>query len=387
MKKNLSSVIVLTVICLVVSAALAAVNYVTAPIIEANNNAAANDALLVVMPDGGTFTELNMADYTLPATVTNVYEASNGGYVIRLVTSGYSSGLTIMCGVSADGTVTGAVCLASGETLGYEKTYGENFTGKDAAGVDAVDTVSGATRTTAGYKNAVKDAINAATILGGGSVDLRDPAQILQDNLNAALGTEDLTFETVFLTEALDSSVTHVYKSGADYVVELGETYVGVKDGSVVGEAANGDVALAAVNALTGSVLSDVDLSSVEGMPKAVQSVKVTSTGNYVFELRAAGYGITGKYFASGEYIYIRLCIAADGVILDCLTTAQGETENIGDVCADPSYYEQYIGKDHDTYKEVDTIAGASEYTDPAYRGAIRQAFEAFEILKGANNG
>ena len=128
-----------------------------------------------------------------------------------------------------------------------------------------------------------------------------------------------------------------------------------------------------------------VALHNDTDLPKAVQGVSVTASGNYIFDLRASGYGIQGEYFASGEYIYIKVAISADGVILDCLTVSQAETENIGDVCADPDYYGQYVGKDGETYKNVDTIAGASEYTAPAYRGAIRQAFEAFNALKGEN--
>ena len=68
---------------------------------------------------------------TLPATVTEVFREANGGYVVKMTTTGYSSGLIIMCGVNADGTVSGAVCLGSSETLGYEKTFGESFVGKD----------------------------------------------------------------------------------------------------------------------------------------------------------------------------------------------------------------------------------------------------------------
>ena len=384
MKNSVKTVVVLTVICLIASALLAGVNYITAPVIEANENAAANSALLEVMPEGGTFTEISLEGLTLPATVTNVYEASNGGYVIRLVTSGYSSGLTVMCGVDGNGVITGAVCLASGETLGYEKTYGEKFVGLSGDAVASVDTISGATKTSEGYKGAIRDAINASVILGGGAVDLRDPAEILQDNLNTALGTEGYTFEKVFVTEALDSSVTAVYRCEAGYVVALGETYVAVKDGTSSDTTENGRIVEAAVSALKNSTATAVDTSAYT-MPKAVQSVSVTATGNYIFTLRASGYGITGEYFASGEYIWIDLCISADGVILDCLTTAQGESENIGDVCADPEYYEQYVGKNNTTYKEVDTIAGASEYTAPAYKGAIRQAFEAFETLRGGN--
>ena len=44
MKKHLKSIISLTVICIVVAAALALTNYVTAPIIEKNAAAAADEA-------------------------------------------------------------------------------------------------------------------------------------------------------------------------------------------------------------------------------------------------------------------------------------------------------------------------------------------------------
>ena len=74
-----------------------------------------------------------------------------------------------MCGVTADGTVSGAVCLSSGETLGYEKTYGDNFKGKDALALGTVDTISGATKTTSAYRSAINDAMNAAKILKGGN--------------------------------------------------------------------------------------------------------------------------------------------------------------------------------------------------------------------------
>ncbi|MBO5109099.1 MAG: FMN-binding protein [Clostridia bacterium] len=384
MKNSIKTVVVLTVICLIASAALAGVNYITAPVIEANDAAAANAALLEVMPEGGSFTELSLEGLTLPETVTNAYEAANGGYVFRVVTSGYSSGLTVMCGIDPSGAITGAVCLSSGETLGYEKTYGNNFAGLSGTEVDSVDSIGGATRTSEGYKKALKDAYNASIILGGGSVDLRDPAEILQDNLNAALGTEDKTFEKLFITEVIDASVTAVYRCDAGYVVAFGEALVAVGDGAPADTTDNGKIAEATVTALKNSTATAVDTASYE-LPKAVQGVSVTASGNYIFELRAAGYGIAGEYFASGEYIYIKVAISADGVILDCLTTAQSETENIGDVCADPSYYEQYVGRNSETYKDVDTIAGASEYTAPAYKGAIRQAFEALTILTGGN--
>ena len=155
MKDSLKSVIVLLAICLVASAILAAVNSFTAPLIENSENEKVEKSLLVVMPDG-------IAD-----TIKEIYSESGGGYVFKLVTTGYSAGLTIMCGIDSNGKITGATCVSSGETLGNEKTYGELFLGADRSTVDSVDSVSGATKTTANYKKALKDALSAFDILKG----------------------------------------------------------------------------------------------------------------------------------------------------------------------------------------------------------------------------
>ena len=183
MKKSIKSIIVLVGICTVMTVLLALVNSITAPIIQENQNAAANAALLEVMPEGKNFEAVDLSAYELPATVTQAHKEEGGGFVIQLTTTGYGNNFVIICGVRADGTVSGAKCLSSTETLGKEKTYGENFTDKNAEQVAAVETISGATKTTQAYKDAIKDAINAAIILSGGSADLRTEEEIFADNL------------------------------------------------------------------------------------------------------------------------------------------------------------------------------------------------------------
>ena len=167
MKKYLKCVLALTLICAAVSVLMALTNSITAPIIAENQAKAANAALAEVMPGGSDFTKLDLSTYTLPASVTDAYGEASGGYVLQMNVTGYSTNMLVMCGVSADGVVTGTKCLSSGETLGYEKTYGDSMVGKNAGEVAAVDTIGGATKTTAAYKNAVTDALNAALILGG----------------------------------------------------------------------------------------------------------------------------------------------------------------------------------------------------------------------------
>ena len=121
---------------------------------------------LEVMPNGGGFEKVDISSYSLPASVREVHKAKNGGYVIEVEFVGYSSGNVIVIGIDANGIVTGAICIESKETWGYEETLGDKFVGKDAN--SAVDVEAGATsKTIRGYRSAVLDAISAAKILNG----------------------------------------------------------------------------------------------------------------------------------------------------------------------------------------------------------------------------
>lgn len=385
MKKSVQSTIVLVAICAVMAILLALTNAVTAPIIKINQDNAANEALLVVMPDGEGFEKVDISSYTLPSTVTEVYKEKNGGYVVTLTTAGYGSGLIVMCGVSSNGTVTGAVCLASTETLGYEKTFGENFTGKDAAGVDAIDIISGATKTTAAYKNAVKDALNTAIILGGGSVDLRDEAQILNDNLSAALPAGDGKFTRLFITEVIEGiDAVYTADNGKGYVFVIGEEFIPVDEN---GNTDNATVKTA-YDILVASAIEDIDLTPYADTLKYVVSAKKTATGNYILETKGNGYGIMGGddyHPASGEYIIVRVSMTADGKIIDTFTVSQAESEGIGDACADEKFYGQFDGKTESDYKDIDAIGGATLTTN-GYLKAIERAFDALKILEGGSN-
>ncbi len=389
MKKNIKNLAVFVCICSVITLLLALTNFVTAPIIEQNQNAAANEALLQVMPDGKNFEEADISTLTLPATVTEVHkETSDLGYVITLTTAGYGTDMVIMCGVDANGVVTGAVCLSSNETLGKEKTYGENFTDKDSAGVDSVDIIAGATKTTEAYKNAVKDALNTAVILGGGSVDIRTEEEILKDNLNEAFPDGESNFEKLFMVEVTDG-IDAVYEAvnQKGYVFVVGEQFIGVNaDGTVVSsDIENEAVFTDAVATIKASEIKDIDLSAYPDLEKTVVSAKKTASGNFVLETKGAGYGIKGgdEYHpASNEYIIVRVSITPDFRIIDCLTVSQAETDGLGDACANESFYSQFIGKTQENYTEIDAISGATLTTN-GYTQAIERAFNAVKTLNG----
>ena len=384
MKKSLSSTIALVSICAVMAILLALTNYITAPIIKENQDAAANKALLEVMPSGEGFEKIDFDASALPKTITEVYKEKNGGYVFRLTTVGYDSGFIIMCGVNADGTVSGAVCLESKETKGEEKTYGANFTGKDAAGVEAVDAISGTTKTTVAYKNAIKDAINASILLSGGSVDIRTPEEILADNLKTALPDGEGKFTKLFIAEVIDGiDAVYTADNGAGWVYVIGDEFYGVS----TGETSDNETVAKAHEILIASVVENVDLTAYEGLPKRLVSAKKTATGNYILEVEGAGFGIMNddEYIhSSGEYIRIRVSMTPDGKIIDTLTVFQAESERVGDACANESFYGQFDGKTEANYKEIDAISGAT-YTTHGYLKAIENAFFALKILKGGN--
>lgn len=388
MKNYIKSVGALTVICAVIAILLALTNSITAPIIEKNANAAANEALLIVLPDGEEFASVDLSSYELPSTVTEAFTEKNGGVVVKLTTSGYGSDMVIMVGVDGSGTVTGATCLSSNETLGYEKTYGESVSGATVDTVDGIDVIAGATKTTAAYKGAVKDALNTAVILGGGSVDVRTEEEILADNLNGALPEGEGEFESVFVAEAIDESITAVYKAvnGKGYVFVVGEAFVGTDaEGNVVTDV--DDAVKAAVSgsaaAIINSEITELDISGYE-MPKQIEKAYKTASGNYVFDLKASGFGINGDeyYNPSGEYIKIKVSVTEDGKIIACQTVSQKETDGIGSACEDVSFYSQFNGKTEADYGDIDAISGATITTN-GYKTAVSKVFEAIKILKG----
>ncbi len=399
MSKSVKSIVTLVAICAVVTVVLALTNAITAPIIEANDAKAANAALLEVLPDGGSFTTADISALTLPATVSEVYTAENGGTVVRLSTTGYASGMVLMVGITPDGTVSGTKLIASQETPSIggaaADTFSASVVGVDITTVEALDTISGATKTTAAYKNAVRDALNTVIILGGGSVDLRTEEEILADALNEALPAANGAFTKHFFVEVTEG-VDAIYfaDNGAGAVCTV-DTVDGV-DGQFIAldasynvitacDEATASAVKAAVDTVRVTETTALDLTAYEGLPEHLVKADKTATGNYIMEIKAAGYGITGGnewHPASGEYIMIRVSVTPDGRVIDCLTLSEEETDGIGSACADEAFYGQFDGKTADDYQSIDAISGATMTTD-GYKKAISRAFDCVKIFEG----
>lgn len=157
-------VVVLMVICLVISAALAFTNDLTKPIIDAGASQRADAVRLAVMPKADSFEQLSPSG--LPESVTEVYKAKNGvGYVFTVVAKGYGGDMVILCGIDADGLITACKTLSHSETAGLgsktaEDEYRNQYVGKDSS-LSGVSAISGATISSKAYESAIKDAFAA----------------------------------------------------------------------------------------------------------------------------------------------------------------------------------------------------------------------------------
>ena len=86
--EKLKPIVVLTAICVIVSAALVGTYGLTKPVIDAAKAAEANAALSAVLPDGTDFEEVTVS----AENVLNAYKAGNGaGYVFQAQGKGFRS--------------------------------------------------------------------------------------------------------------------------------------------------------------------------------------------------------------------------------------------------------------------------------------------------------
>lgn len=115
-------VVILVVISVVTTALLAITNFVSSPIIAANQAASANATRKELLAEADSFS-LVEGDYLTSsdqsAKVTEVYEADNGvGMVLTVVTKSFGGDLTMMVGMDAEGAVTGVKVTDSSDTPG-----------------------------------------------------------------------------------------------------------------------------------------------------------------------------------------------------------------------------------------------------------------------------
>lgn len=380
-KEHIKPTLVLGLICLVAALVLSAVNLWTAPIIEAAQNAAAEEAFRVVLPDGKNFKKLTLND-KYPSVITAAYEA-DGGYVFQATVTGKSSGLIVLCGVSTDGKIVGTKVIADQETDDYDKNVFPLVEGTDGKYRDmTIDSfeafmVSGATLTSRAYGNAVKAVLQAYVVASGGTVDYRTPEQI---KCCEALGVDNATFTKWFATEVVEGvDAVYIADGGEGRVFVIGDTYIGVNaDGEITNPDGVDTALIEAANAtVAGATLTEV--AKPAGTKSTITKIYETSGGGYVFEASTSGYE------HSYAPILLKVSISADGKIIDCVTLSHNESKGFGDKCATEDYYDSWRGTGADEVDTSGVISGATQ-TTKGYQRAIKAAFEAFALLTEGGN-
>ena len=312
MKKLL--ILMMTVICAVVSAALVFTYQATKPIIDEAKNAEANAARAVVLPGASGFEEVELSAQ-IEGAVDAYKETSGKGYVVTASAQGYGGPVNLMVGFDENGTITGVKMLEHQETPGFgaklaEDSYGAGYVGKTASDYTEVDGISGASITSKAYKKALGTAFELYSAASGNSVEI---SEVVDEP------TEDLVLYTVDDANAalVPGGVTK-YEQEVDKVKEV-------------------------------YIAND----------KSAVTMVVTAQGYH-------------------EEPLIRLVVAMDstGAITGVKPVDFAETEGVGDRVGKASYLDQYIGQT--TADGVDALSGATVSSNAVKKaiGKAVDAFE-----------
>lgn len=416
-KDNLKSVIVLSAICLIVTAILAVCNFVTAPIIKKQEEAANSAAYGDILPGATNLVEVSG---TFPATVTKMMKDEGGaGYVFEAVATGYTkTPINILVSVDANGKIIKFDITSDPypESKGNAADFEALYTGKD---IPPADTIAGCTVSSNAFKAVLNDIFTVfceyAGVEKSDEQKLADLYSAIMPNAKDKSGT--LTFNAIDLPDGAASSIVAVYEPVC-------------KTGYIV-HAKSGDVSLAAgVNAY-GKVyyLSDLDgnnkltdsafASVIADIEAAIPSIYETNSDSIVqlmvdngvissssdaekVDFSAVSNGVVAIYKVGNNNAYIAKSEGYGGVITVCyVINANGEIVNyatleqneeaelhymnseFGTVIAKPDYAANIVGKDTGTLVEGDIIVAGSSFTSNAVKTCWNDVKEAAAIMNG----
>ena len=171
---TLKPIVVLTAVCLVVSAALVGTYTLTKPVIDAANAASENEALVAVLPEG---TDFEPVEVTAENVISAYRETNGAGYVVQAQGKGFGGMITVMVGIDANGLIAGTQVMDdSSETAGLgtnieNADFQAQYIGKDTA-LEGVEPISGATFSSKGFNAAVFAAYAAYGEIAGVVIDV-----------------------------------------------------------------------------------------------------------------------------------------------------------------------------------------------------------------------
>ncbi len=400
MNDSVKSVISLVVICLVVTLALSAVNFVTAPVIAENNAKAVQGSFAEALPGADGFEELEpSAD--APETIKGIYKENNGlGYVVILETSSqYSeSPMGITVGIGTDGIIKNIVLTNYAETKNFGDDYPASYIGQDSA-LSGVELVSGVTYSSTAFRNAVTDAYTAlfavADIAAGEMSDDQMAAEAIGELLPASLDNTGAC--KVEEDGGLFVSVNRTgYAMVADkvaYVTDAFGNYVGSKS---FDDAASEDAsAVEAVKSAAAEAYGKAGEKTIKRIVKMYEDAEVTalvptgvqSTVNGAYRFTSEGatyYAMTASAFGFGGPVNLLYIVDENGEIAKFKVMSHNETEYYGDVVSQSSYTNGYSGQQLDSISDDVLVISGCTFTTNAVKTAAADVAAAFNAVKEA---
>lgn len=138
-KVIIKTAVSLFLICAIAAGILAYVNSITSPVIAENNEKAANEARMTVMPEAVDFEEITLE---IEGKESTGYKAlsDNGdtiGYVFTTSANSYGGALQVMTGFDSEGVITGISILSIDDTPGLgmnakKESFYSQYAGKTA---------------------------------------------------------------------------------------------------------------------------------------------------------------------------------------------------------------------------------------------------------------
>jgi electron transport complex protein RnfG len=419
MKDFIKASAILAAIVLVFGAAMFGLNFVTGPIIEANNAGAALAPLLAVMPEGATFGGDALITDTLtalPASVKAVYKEANGlGYVIQTTaTSQYSSApMEITIGITADGKISGIQIDSYNDTPTYDfrakdPSYLGSYVGKDSALAD-IGTVSGATYSSTAFKGAVEEAMSVLITNNMIAEGVKSDAQILEELIpTVAPGFAKLEEVTASgnIEKALkakgDVGFAYIIKSGDASFLAIVNATGTVKLYDVEGNDvtdANEALATEAKTHATANQKSYKDAAETkfgrmfEGATE-MTALNVDTFGTVVYAASfkvgdATYYGFYSRSIGF-EQMDVYVVLDENGAIAKLDAKAiffETEYFPVDDNVDEDAYKDSFIGFTGDTFTGDNAMIAGATMTSNAVKQSTNDAFDAFKTIKngGAN--
>lgn len=415
MKDGIKNALSLTSICIIVALLVAVTNSFTAPVIENNKANAAGESLSQVLPGAKDFEKLETPSDAV--YVQEIYRDTGGiGYAVTVcVTSAYStSPMLYTVGVDNTGVITGIVITNYAETKNFgTEEYPQTYIGADSA-LNGIELVAGVTYSSTAFRQGVQEVFDILISMDLVQAGEKSESQKIEELMNKVLpGAQNGTGKAVlkeYVTGASWVEQAYSASNGTGYILVAADGTVCAVNafGKVKAYDPDGEnITLSAenINDAAGAVpnnakdtaekdkavlsrytgadavfthIADADLFST-----VTNAFRIDDGGKvyYGFVSRPIGYNngtmtVYGVLDENGSIVKIKV----SEIIL--------YSEYYSDYTLDESaYYENLEGMTEAEFGAEDTLISGATVSSDAVNKAVKDMFEAYNMISGGKTG